>query len=114
MPGSPVQKRGPLKERCPHPVTFRTYILVSPVKELLPRPLQRSPFRETEREREREFIHLAPFIHLKVPSRRTLPQAPQSGAPMRRDGSLQGLSTYLSGSSVKEPYLQVPFTELPE
>jgi hypothetical protein len=30
------------QERCPHPATFRTYLLASPVKELLPRPLPRS------------------------------------------------------------------------
>jgi len=85
--GFPVQQRAPRKERRPYPANFRKYLLAFPVKELLPRPPPRSLFKE----RGRQFIHRAPFILLKVPSRSALPQVPQSGAPMRRDAHLQSL-----------------------
>jgi hypothetical protein len=62
IPGSPWMERVPhgVRSRCPYPETFLTYLSGSPVKELPPE----APLRSLFRERERRFIHKAPFIHL--------------------------------------------------
>ena len=59
IPGSPQMERGPYRERCPYPETFLTYLTGSLVKELPPEAASTEPL-----QRERHFIHRAPFIHL--------------------------------------------------
>ena len=99
-PGSRTAKE-PRKERCPHPATFRKYLLAFPVKETPPQAPSTEPLH-----REREAVHPpSPFSHLKVSSRRTLPPgSPKVGPYEKRCPSLEPFLHILKGPQQGRPH----------
>jgi len=101
------QKRSPYEERCPPPEPFLN-ILQGPQRgSPPPRFPSQSP---TERDTPSPEPH---HPTLKVPGRQALLQVPQKRSPYKEMPIPRAFSKCPSGCPVREPPLQVPFTEPP-